>query len=339
MQKTISICIPTYNGEKIISKTLDSLIDNVNNANISSEVEIVLADDCSTDNTWSVIKNYSDRYEYIKIFKNIKNLGMDGNFRQSALNSSGKFVWFSGQDDIFLEGSINHILEAIKKNENLGIIYINYSQYSEELNKYTCVSMFHEQVYFPERLNFNQDILFLNSEEYFKYFMDAPTFLPATVMKRSYWIDTNTDDFVGTHYIQYANVLINMQHCQIMAVTKPFIMGLIPVDSWSKNGKFLYSVILGNMKAQTLIFRNYEGAFPRRLYVKKRRHFIASFFPLILAAKLYGFKLSERKEESLKYIFGNASYYLYLLPVLFLSRFIPNKVIKILKHLKKLLNK
>lgn len=331
--KLISICIPTYNGEKAIAKTLDSLIGNINEAKISEEVEIILTDDCSNDSTFSILETYAARYDYIKIFKNEKNLGMDGNFRQAALNSSGKFVWFSGQDDIFLAGSIAHILETIKKTENLGIIYVNYSQFSEELNKNICDSMFHRQVFKPESLTYDHDLYFKNGEEYFKFFVDAPTFLPATVMRKEYWLNTNTDEFVGTHYIQYANVLINMQNCPIVAVTRPYIKGLIPVDNWSKNGRFLYSVILGNMKAQTLVFRNYRTALPREVYFKKKLYFMLRFFPLVLAAKLGGLKLAERKQDCLKYIFGDFLYYMYFLPLLFFASLFSNTLIRIIKKI------
>lgn len=334
-QKTISICIPTYNGAKVIAKTLDSIIqDAAKIENINENIEIVLTDDCSSDETLSVVSAYAAKYEYIKIFKNEKNLGMDGNFKQAALNSSGEYVWFSGQDDIFLSGSISHILGVIKNNKNLGVIYVNYSQYSEDLLKNICDSMFHQQVFEPEKIDFNRDIFFENGSEYFKFFLDAPTFLPATIMKRAYWFNTNTDEFMGTHYIQYANVLINMRHCQIAAVARPYIKGIIPTDSWSKNGRFLYSVILGNMKAQTIIFRNYPGGLPEHIYFKKRRHFIISFFPLVLAAKLGGLKLSDRKQNSLKYIFGGIFYYLYFLPLLFFANLFSNNLIKILKNLK-----
>lgn len=334
IRKLVSICIPTYNGEKAIAQTLDSLIKNVNSAKISAEIEIVLTDDCSSDNTFSILEKYANEHEYIKIFKNEKNLGMDGNFRQAALNSSGKFVWFSGQDDIFLAGSISHILDVITGNESLGIIYVNYSQYDEDLARNICDSMFHEQVYNSKEIDFNHNLFFKNGAEYFKFFTDAPTFLPATVMRRQYWLNTNTDEFVGTHYIQYANILINMKDCQIAAVTRPYIQGLIPSNGWQKNGNFLFSVILGNMKAQTLIFRNYLGALPKRVYFKKKRHFIGHFFPLVLAAKLNGHKISRQNKENLKYVFGLSFYYLYFLPILYLSLIFPNRVIKILKRLK-----
>lgn len=335
MEKIISICIPTYNGSKSIGKTIDSIIQNTGEINdISKILEIILTDDCSTDDTYSLIEKYADKYEYIKIFRNKRNLGMDANFRQVAMNSSGSFVWFSGQDDIFLDGSIIHVLEIIKKSPKLGIIYINYSQYSEELDRNVCNSMFHRQAYEPDKIDFTQDLLFKNGTEYFKYFNDAPSFLPATVMRKDYWFNSNMDEFVGTHFIQYANILINMKHCQIVAVTKPYIQGLIPSEGWQKNGNVFFSIMLGYMKAQTLVFRNYPGALPKYLYFKKRKGFTNHFLSLALVAKLGGHRLSAEDQDSLQYIYGNVFYRLYFFPILCLADITPAKFIGLLKYFK-----
>jgi glycosyltransferase involved in cell wall biosynthesis len=335
MEKIISICIPTYNGSKTIGKTLDSIIQNTGSIDdINKKLEIILTDDCSTDNTFSLIEKYADKYKYIKIFRNRKNLGMDANFRQVAMNSSGRFVWFSGQDDIFLEGSIIHILEIIKDNPKLGVIYVNYSQYSEDLGRNVCDSMFHRQTYKPDKIDFTHDLLFKNGAEYFKYFNDAPSFLPATIMRKEYWFNSNMDQFVGTHFIQYANILINIKHCQIAAVTQPYIQGLIPSKGWQKNGNIFFSVMLGYMKAQTLVFRNYNDALPKYIYFKKRKKFINHFIPLVLDAKLGGHRLSIEDQDSLQYIYGQAFYRLYFYPILCLAVIVPNKLIRMLKNFK-----
>lgn len=332
-ERLISICIPTYNGGQTIDKTLVSIIKEVEKVeNYLSEIEIVLTDDKSTDNSVSIINQFIKKYHYIKLFINDKNLGMDGNFRQSAINASGKFVWFSGQDDIFLEGSVAHVMKVIKENHDLGIIYINYSQYSQELAKTICPSMFHKQVFRPGDINFDKDLFFNNSSEYFKFFKDAPTFLPATIMKREYWFINNLDKFIGTHYIQYANVLINMMDNKICAITSPFIQGVIPKNGWHKNGNFLFSVIVGKLKAETLVFREHSGAFPKKLYYNDRRRFIYNFFKISLGIRLYGYKVLKRNLCDLIYIFGKALYFFYFLPILYISYLFPNAVLKVLKN-------
>lgn len=327
--KLISICIPTYNGSKTIEKTLDSVISGVEDAkNTNDEIEVILTDDCSSDNTFLILENYAAKYEYIKIFKNIKNLGMDGNFRQSALNAEGDYIWYSGQDDIFLDGAVEHIFKAIKNNPGLGIVNINFSQYSEEKEKCICPSMFKLQSFYPEKINFNQDLLFNNAKEYFSFFNDVPSFLPATIMKRDYWLKTNNDAYLGTHFIQYATILLNLNDAKILAITKPLVKGLIPSVGWQTNGNKLFSIQLGMMKARALVFKDTRNPFPIKVFNEKRKFYLRRFLRITIASSNYNFHLSEENKNDLKMIYGKSLYYLYFLPVLLIIGVIPSFLIK-----------
>ena len=83
----MSICIPTYNGEDTIARTLDSIISQR-----ISNFEIVLNDDNSFDSTVEVIKKYLKKYKFIKLFTNKSNIGMDQNFTKTVLKAKGKFI-------------------------------------------------------------------------------------------------------------------------------------------------------------------------------------------------------------------------------------------------------
>ena len=87
----ISVIIPVYNGEKYIRKCLDSVINQT-----KKEIEIVVVNDGSTDNTESIIKEYKDKR--IKYFKNTNHgIGYSRNFGVSK--SSGKYIMFLDSDD------------------------------------------------------------------------------------------------------------------------------------------------------------------------------------------------------------------------------------------------
>ena len=87
----ISVIIPVYNGEKYIRKCLDSVINQT-----KKEIEIVVVNDGSADNTESIIKEYKDKR--IKYFKNTNHgIGYSRNFGVSK--SSGKYIMFLDSDD------------------------------------------------------------------------------------------------------------------------------------------------------------------------------------------------------------------------------------------------
>jgi glycosyltransferase involved in cell wall biosynthesis len=72
MNKLVSICVATYNGEKYIREQLDSLLSQT-----YQHLEILLQDDCSTDNTFQILTEYAEQYDNIKLFQNKKNLVLD----------------------------------------------------------------------------------------------------------------------------------------------------------------------------------------------------------------------------------------------------------------------
>lgn len=87
----ISVIIPVYSGEKYIRKCLDSVINQT-----KKEIEIVVVNDGSADNTESIIKEYKDKR--IKYFKNTNHgIGYSRNFGVSK--SSGKYIMFLDSDD------------------------------------------------------------------------------------------------------------------------------------------------------------------------------------------------------------------------------------------------
>lgn len=332
-EKIISICIPTYNGAKTLRATLDSIVPQINNIDENERwrLEIVLTDDVSIDETLEILKEYAAQYQFVKYFVNEKNLGMDGNFRKSALNAVGKYIWYSGQDDIFLDGVINRVMEALVVDPEISIIYINYSQYSEKDKAIICDSMFHQQAYSPEKIDFDKDIFFRNAKEYFEFFDDAPSFLPATVMKREFWLTTETEKYLGTHYIQYATTLLNMSNAHICAITEPLIRGMIPQSGWQKNGDKLFSTLVGHMKAKVMIYEDKNNSLPRKIFLEKRRIFLKNFLHLAMASKFYGHQTKLKDKNDLKFIFPGPVYYFYILPILFLANIMPIKILGFFK--------
>ncbi len=332
----ISICIPTFNGSISISKTLDSIIYNIQKANnAEKEVEIVLTDDCSSDNTLNIINEYAFKYSYIKVFQNTKNLGMDGNFKRVAVNATGEYIWYSGQDDIFLDGSIEHVLNSIKKHHDLGLVSINYSQYSEEDKEYVCESMFHLQAFHPKEIDFNHDLLFNNAKEYFSFFKDAPSFLPAIIMKRAFMINTYTDEYLETYFIQYAVILLNVNNAKILAVTRPLINGFVPKSGWHTNGNKLFSYQLGRIKASQLVFNDVRNPFPKKIFYFQKIFYLRHFLRIVVASSYYGFKFSINNKKDLEFVYGGVLYYLYFFPATIFVSLIPHNFIIFLFKIKK----
>ncbi len=104
----ISICIPTYNGEKYLEQCLDSAI-----AQTYKNIEIIIVDDHSKDETWNIVNQYRKKDERIRIYRNENNLGLVGNWNRCLELAKGEWIKFLFQDDYLSPECINIMVEAI----------------------------------------------------------------------------------------------------------------------------------------------------------------------------------------------------------------------------------
>jgi glycosyltransferase involved in cell wall biosynthesis len=92
----VSIAVCTYNGEKHLIEQLDTLV-NQSYAN----KEIIIVDDCSSDGTQNILKQYAGRFPFIDVHYNEVNLGYAKNFEKAISLCKGDFIALSDQDDIW----------------------------------------------------------------------------------------------------------------------------------------------------------------------------------------------------------------------------------------------
>lgn len=118
----LSICIPTYNGGDKLKITLNS----INNAlNDYSDIEVIVSDNCSEDNTPDILSHFSNLNQF-KIYKNKQNIGFNKNMILLIDKySNGKYCWIIGDDDFIDCDSLYHI-RNILLNDNIEYLSINY---------------------------------------------------------------------------------------------------------------------------------------------------------------------------------------------------------------------
>jgi len=106
--KNISVVMCTYNGADFLKEQLDSIINQT-----YPIYELIIQDDCSTDTTVSILKEYEKKYDYIHVYVNLKQKGINENFYSAMERATGEFITISDQDDIWepdkIETQINTI--------------------------------------------------------------------------------------------------------------------------------------------------------------------------------------------------------------------------------------
>ena len=116
----ISVIIPLYNAEKYIADCLDSLL-----AQTFQDFEVIIVDDCSTDNSVAIVKNYAEKfYGRLRFASTKKNSGGGGYIpRNIGLEiSRGEYIYFLDADDFIAETALE-ILYTAAKRVNADVVY------------------------------------------------------------------------------------------------------------------------------------------------------------------------------------------------------------------------
>jgi glycosyltransferase involved in cell wall biosynthesis len=119
----ISIALCTYNGENYIIEQLDSLV-NQDYPNL----ELIIVDDCSSDNTLEILTSYAAKFPFILIYQNESNLGYVKNFEKAISLCNGEYIALADQDDLW---SLNKI-SILYKNINDHILIYHDSAFVNE---------------------------------------------------------------------------------------------------------------------------------------------------------------------------------------------------------------
>ena len=132
----LSVAVITYNQEKTISKTLDSILEQEHDY----PYEIIIGDDCSVDGTKSVIENYVLRYpKIVKAIYNRENMGVVGNYFNVIDKCSGKYIMECAGDDWWLQGKIKTQIEFMESHNDVGMCYGKAMCYN---SKNECMNIF-----------------------------------------------------------------------------------------------------------------------------------------------------------------------------------------------------
>ncbi len=121
----ISIVTASYNYQDYIKETIQSIIDQT-----YSDWELIIVDDCSTDNSVNVIKSYTDNR--IKLFINKENLGLAQTVKRGIEKATGEWIVFLESDDILTKDYIEKKVKIAHKYQNINLIFNDCEFFGDE---------------------------------------------------------------------------------------------------------------------------------------------------------------------------------------------------------------
>lgn len=136
----ISIIIPVYNAEKTIERCVESV-----EANVFKEIEVILIDDCSKDNSWELCKKLADRYENIKCIRNEENKGVSYTRNQGIKIASQEYTMFIDSDDWIEKNYFSEFMSVIEAKKH-ALVICGYVNHDETVNGTTSTTKWDESI-------------------------------------------------------------------------------------------------------------------------------------------------------------------------------------------------
>ena len=206
-QIKISLCIPQYNRIDYLLKSLEIIARQT-----YPNIEIVISDDCSTDDTTASIEKISPNYKYnIRYERNEVNLGYDRNYRKCIELATGEYALVIGNDDsIKGNDSIEQLVSFIKDNDFPEIGFCNMIE--ERTGNTFIERALHTQV-----IGSGADV----AMKYYTCF----SFVGGLIYKKTAFTKYNTDKYDGSIYSQmYLGSLMISSGCTLFSIREPLVI-------------------------------------------------------------------------------------------------------------------
>ena len=121
----LSIIVPFYNVEPYIDRCLDSIYRQDLPEN---EYEVICVDDCSPDNSISIVEQYAAGHSNLKIVRNKENRKLGGARNAGLEEAKGNYIWFIDSDD-FIEDNVMGRLCAEAEKDDLDVLHFDYENF------------------------------------------------------------------------------------------------------------------------------------------------------------------------------------------------------------------
>lgn len=123
MNPIVSVLMTAFNREKYIAEAIESVL-----ASTYKDFELIIVDDCSTDNTVNIAKKYEAQDSKVKVYVNEKNLGDYPNRNKAASYASGKYLKYVDADDYIYPNGLEIIVNQMEAFPNASVGFFSLPQ-------------------------------------------------------------------------------------------------------------------------------------------------------------------------------------------------------------------
>lgn len=125
MSPIVSIVLPCYNGAGFLAQSIDSVI-----AQTFTDWELIIVNDCSTDNSLEIMQDYASRDSRIRIFNNENNLKLPGALNRGFREAHGKYLTWTSHDNRMASSMLKEFVAYLDANPDKGLVTACYAAFS-----------------------------------------------------------------------------------------------------------------------------------------------------------------------------------------------------------------
>lgn len=194
----LSICIPTYNRGSFLGDLFESILAQRGH---SCEVEVVVSDNASTDDTAAVIESYRPRFERLVFHRAPKNMGADSNYLRVVEWATGDWCWLMGSDDVVEPGAIARIEATLSANPDIAGLSVG-----RNIRTFSLLKRKEERL--AKGLELEVSGIIDDADKAFQQLAAYFAYLSGQVVRRSLWNDVVAADPVGDYHNAYVHVYV-----------------------------------------------------------------------------------------------------------------------------------
>lgn len=207
-QIRLSFCIATRNRAGYIAETLRSIAGQATN-----EVEIVVIDGASTDDTREVVAGIQAEFPCLRYARLEENGGVDRDYDAAVAHARGEYCWLMSDDDVLVPGAVKRVLDAI--NHGYCLIVVNAELRNLDLSELIDSS----------RLRFDSDRVY-NAHEFDRLFAETSaylTYIGAVVIRREVWMARDRASHYGSYFIHVGVIFQHPLPGPTLVIADPLI--------------------------------------------------------------------------------------------------------------------
>lgn len=225
----LTLAITTYNRRGFLETAVNVYIKQIIKGGLEKEVEIVISNDTSPDDTYKYVDEVNAKYGFVRGFNQPKNLGVTKNLEWTVNESRGTYVQLCGDDDLMRDGAIASSVRALKdRKPNFIIINTSNIHSLDNSNK-------EYKVVLENRLDITEDVFVGNlKRDYYllKSISDwlyLTQFITAIIFKKDLW---QQEMVIAKQHMQPKNVFLWQapvvigisKYGKLLLIAKPFIL-------------------------------------------------------------------------------------------------------------------